>query len=264
MFKKSILVLILAMILSAFSTNSFVQAASSYIDKTNLRNGLVSINYNSKNKSAVRIEKGNQKQDYILDGNNNFPLQFGDGEYTITVLENTNGNKYKQIEKEVFTLKSGNKNDVYLQSIQLINWNNEMNAIKKAKELTKNSKTDKEKVTEIYNYIVKNISYDYNKASTVAKGYVPSIDDVLKSSKGICYDYSSLFAGMLRSIDIPTKLVMGNNSEIKEYHAWNEVYLKDIGEWIIIDTTYDVAMKKGNVSVPMIKNASQYKIEKQY
>ena len=57
---------------------------------------------------------------------------------------------------------------------------------------------------------------------------------------------------------------MGRNSEIKEYHAWNEVYLNYIAQWVIIDTTYDAGMKKGNTPVSMIKDENQYKIEKQY
>ncbi len=44
---------------------------------------------------------------------------------------------------------------------------------------------------------------------------------------------------MLRSIDIPTKLVMGYKNDIEKYHAWNEVYLD--GKWINLDTTYDSA-----------------------
>ena len=83
-----------------------------------------------------------------------------------------------------------------------------MLAIKKAKDLTKNVKNNQEKVKVIYDYVTKNIKYDDKKANTVETGYIPSIDETLKSQSGICYDYSVLTAAMLRSIDIPTKLVM--------------------------------------------------------
>ena len=51
---------------------------------------------------------------------------------------------------------------------------------------------------------------------------------------------------MLRSVGVPTKLVMGRKNDIKEYHAWNQVYLADNNEWINIDTTYDAGLKKMN------------------
>jgi len=52
---------------------------------------------------------------------------------------------------------------------------------------------------------------------------------------GICFDFSSLLAAMLRSQDIPAKLAMGfvATSPKPTYHAWNEVYINDVG-WIRI------------------------------
>ena len=51
-------------------------------------------------------------------------------------------------------------------------------------------------------------------------------------------------------------------SDITSYHAWNEVYLK--GKWEIIDTTYDSAYAEKTVAINMIKNASDYRVEKIY
>lgn len=263
MLKKRVISLLLIIILTLSATIVNGQAVTDYIDKSKVNSGVIEINYTSIKKIAVRISKDNISYDYILNGNNSFPLQLGDGEYTVSVLENVEGKKFKQVSKETVTLKSDNQNDVYLQSIQMVNWNKDMHSIKKAKELTKDVKTDEEKINAIYNYVI-NMSYDYDKASKVASGYIPNIDDVLKAEKGICYDYSSLFAGMLRSLDIPTKLVMGNKSDIKEYHAWNQVYLQDTNEWVTIDTTYDAGMKKGNAKVTMIKDAKEYKTSKKY
>lgn len=263
MLKKRIISLLLVTIIFLSTTMVSVQATNNYIDETQVNSGLIKVNYTSSKGAAVRVSKENVSYDYILNGNNSFPLQLGDGEYTVSVLEKVEGNKFKQISKETVTLKSANSNDVYLQSIQMVNWNDDMNAIKKAKELVKNAKTDKEKVTAIYNYII-NINYDYDKASKISSNYIPSIDEVLKTQNGICYDYSSLFAGMLRSLGIPTKLVMGNKNDIAEYHAWNQVYLQDTNEWVTIDTTYDAGMKEGNAKVTMIKDASEYKIAKEY
>lgn len=264
MLKKRILTLLIFILLLLSST--IVNAKEAYVDTSKLDNGVVKVNYRSdKNVPiAVRISKDNVNYDYILNGNNTLPLQLGDGEYSVYILENIGGNKFKQVISETVTLKLENQNEVYLQSIQMIRWNNNMNAVKKARELTKGSKNDKEKVEAIYEYIVDNISYDNYKLRKICSNYIPTIDEILKSQKGICYDYAALFAAMLRSVDVPTKLVMGTKNDIKGYHAWNQVYLKDTSEWITIDTTYDAGMKASKARLAIIKDAEMYKISKEY
>ncbi|MBU5675766.1 transglutaminase-like domain-containing protein [Alkaliphilus sp. MSJ-5] len=265
MLKLRKVISLLVIILSVYSTVVFAQASTPGIDKTKLDAGLVSINYDPQKQvtTKVIISKGDVKYTYNLKSNNSFPLQFGDGEYTISILENVEGNKYKLVKKEDVILESTNKNEVFLQSIQMIHWHNDMAPIKKARELTKNAQNDKDKVTAIYNYIINNISYDNNKTNNISTEYIPSIEETLKVSKGICYDYSALFAAMLRSVDVPTKLIMGRKNDIDTYHAWNQVYLKDTNEWITIDTTYDAAKKTKSPNL-MIKNEKEYSIEKQY
>lgn len=250
-----------------FSTTSFatITNKSEGISTNKLDNGVISVNYNNKSKMKVMISKDNKKYSYILNHKPiQIPLQLGNGQYNVFILENIEGNRYKVLSKQSINLQLEDQNKVYLQSIQLINWNNDMNAIKKAKEITKYCKNDEEKVRVIYNYVVNNIDYDYNKARTVKKGYIPCIDEIIKNSKGICYDYSALFAGMLRSVGVPTKLIMGYKNDIKSYHAWNQVYLKKSNKWVTIDTTYDSCLKNKNSSLSMIKDSNQYKINKEY
>ncbi|SDY73475.1 Transglutaminase-like superfamily protein [Proteiniborus ethanoligenes] len=264
MLKRNLVIFSLIATIILSSTVAF--ASTSNIDKSQLESGLISINYTPKKDVAtkVMISKGDVKYTYDIKAYNSFPLQLGDGKYTVSILENVDGNKYRQVEKEEINLKLSNANTVFLQSSQIVNWNENMDAIKKANELTKGAKNDNEKVIAIYNYIVNNISYDNEKAVSVQAGYIPSIDSTLNEQKGICYDYSALFAAMLRSVDVPTKLVMGRKNDIEAYHAWNQVYLKDTNEWIIIDTTYDASMKKGKSATSMIKSEKEYTVEKQY
>ena len=54
-------------------------------------------------------------------------------------------------------------------------------------------------VREIYHYVIKNVTYDTDKAKNVAYGYLPDVDDTLKTGKGICFDYAALMSSMLRS-----------------------------------------------------------------
>ena len=139
-----------------------------------------------------------------------------------------------------------------------------MDIIKKAGELTRNLKTDKEKVIAIYNFVVDTFSYDYDKINNINTMYVPDIEKIYIDKKGICYDYSAVFAAMLRSQNIPAKLIKGYSDLVKGYHAWNEVYLLDENRWIVIDTTYDSVLKKNNMKFNMEKSQEKYKAAREY
>ena len=263
MLKKLISSLMLSLVVVlgiGFGTSTM--AAS--LDTSEVSNGIVKVTYDSPSNAAVavRVSKGSDQKDFIIQENNSVPLQFGEGEYRILVLESVGGSQFRQVDSKKVVYESKDENGIYLQSINNVNWNTNMEAIKLAKELTKGLNTDKEKVQAIYSYIVSNIEYDYNRAATVQAGYTPSIDQVLSSGAGICYDYSVLFASMLRSLDIPTKVVEGRKNDIDVYHAWNEVYLGETNEWIIIDTTYDADMV-GSFGM-LVKSAGEYTVERAY
>ena len=231
-------------------------------DTSALNTGIVGISYVSDvEKIKVFIDKNGKRYTYNLNNDGieeDFSLQMGNGEYKISVLENIGGTSYKYISTEIMTLNLSDANGVYLTSVQNINWNDENIAIKKAKELTKNLANDEDKLNAIYNYIVSNFKYDYSKLNNLKSDYLPDIDLTLNSNTGICYDYASTFAAMLRSAGIPAKLVKGYSTNVDGYHAWNEVYNKETKSWIIIDTTYDSQMMAGKVKYSMEKENGQY------
>jgi len=104
-----------------------------------------------------------------------------------------------------------------------------------------------DKVTEIYHYVISHITYDTHLAETVQTDYLPDVDAILSSGKGICFDYAALMAAMLRSQSIPTKLVIGYTGDV--YHAWISVYCPEEGwlddviffdgtTWELVDPTF--------------------------
>nr|MCR4727063.1 transglutaminase-like domain-containing protein [Lachnospiraceae bacterium] len=104
-----------------------------------------------------------------------------------------------------------------------------------------------EVVNGVYNYIIKHITYDYQKADTVKSGYLTNVDEILLSGTGICLDYSAVMTSMLRSQRIPTRLEVGYAGEV--YHAWISIYITDVGwlngiiqfngkEWELVDPTF--------------------------
>lgn len=245
-------------------TSISVQASSISIDTKNAKEGIVRVSYSGVNKKTkVMVEKGSTKYYYDLKSSEEFyPLQLGQGSYTVSVLENISGNNYKVLTKKSFKADIKEKNAVYLKSAQPVLWSEKDEAIKLAKALTEDATEEKEIVQSIYDYIISNVKYDYSKLDKLSTDYIPDIDEILKDGKGICYDYSVLFAAMLRSRGIPAKLVKGYKKDIANYHAWNEVYVD--GSWKVIDTTYDAHLKNNRTSYNMYKDSKEYDKSKEY
>ena len=244
---KTILFTLLIMVFFAFSTFCFgakniYKGSSSEIDASNSTDGYIRIKYINKTdkKLKVIIEKGSNKYTYSLNNAglyDTFPLQMGDGSYKVSVFENITDNKYSVKQTANINVKLKDANSPFLASNIYVNYSSTNDAIKKAAELTKDKTTDVEKLQVIYDYIISNIVYDTEKAKTVKSGYLPNIDVTLKTNKGICFDYASMMAAMLRSQSIPAKLVTGYSKNLSAFHAWNEVYTKETG-WIVLNEMY--------------------------
>lgn len=266
MFKKSILSAII-LVFFLMLVPQAIFAAPPIVDKSALSKGVISIHYTSRpdTKVLVRISKENIKYDYTFEEGDQYPLQLGNGPYKVLVGESIGANKYKIVAQEQIDLEMEDENAVFLQSIPLIDWNNESKAVVEAKQLAGNKETDSDKIKAIYEYVTTHFNYDYEKAQNVEDSYVPNLDMVYTASKGICYDFAATFAAMARSQGIPTRLVMGYESHAPEtYHAWNQVFLKESNEWVTIDTTYDAPYVQAGEVIDLIKNDSNYKISKIY
>jgi len=244
---KRIIYVMLIMILFASSTFCFgadgiYKSSKSEIDASNAADGYIKIKYlnATTKKIKVIIEKDSNKYTYDLNitgAYDTYPLQMGDGKYKVRVFENISGNKYAVKQTATIDVKLNNSNAPFLTSNQYVNFTEASEAIKKAKELTEGKTTDFEKLDVIYDYVISNIAYDTEKAKTVKSGYLPRVDDIFKSNKGICFDYVSIMAVMLRSQNIPAKLVTGYSSNLSAFHAWNEVYTEETG-WIVLNEMY--------------------------
>ena len=256
--KHIILGLILLMIISMASI-SF--ASTDLLNTDGLENGSITINNTSGNEYRVLISKDNNRDVYSLYETTKISLKMGNGDYAIRIYEIINGS-YKLHVNTTITLNLQNQSIMYLNSVKNINWNTEMVAIQLAAKLTDGLVTDMEKINAIHTYIISNISYDYTKARTVKVGYLPSIDTTIEDGNGICYDYASLFASMLRSVGIPTKLTIGHVGSL--YHAWNEVYLSETDEWMTIDSTTDAIYNKYGVPFELFKTSTMYTVELTY
>lgn len=261
--RKKLLMIFLVLSVLFNTAGVFAKSENSYIDSSYVNSGVVYVNYPNDNntKTKLMIEKDGSKYTYNLNSNNaseGFSLQMGSGEYKISILENVEGNKYKYIFTEKVKAEIENDDLVYLNSIQNVNWKDAPEAVKKAKSLVKGNQSTKDKVKAVYDFLVNNFSYDYEKLDKLSFDYLPDADQMLEDGEGICYDFASLFAVMLRSQGIPVKMVKGYTTNVEGYHAWNEVYDSDTNSWQVIDTTYDAAANKAKAKLKMYKNVDEY------
>lgn len=228
--------------------------------------GLLRICYVKEEDKKIKLQvlKNGETVAYNLkaDGSiEDFSLQFGSGEYTARIMQNLKDDQYVAVETKTFTVSLSDEASVYLNSIQNVNWDYGMQPIKDVKNIIAPSlenASDSELPTfstdNLYKYICENITYDHDKVYDLDYDYTPDIEQTYADGEGICYDYSSLLAAMLRSINIPTKLVKGYASyNPTVYHAWNEVYLN--GQWYVIDSTKDAST---GVYKPMFKDDADY------
>ncbi len=102
-------------------------------------------------------------------------------------------------------------------------------------ELANDCTTDEEVVKAGYKWITKNIEYDY--AYDPVYQYFDSTN-TLQTKKGVCYDFSHLFAAYCRSQGITCYVVDGNcKTNRAAKHSWNRVYFN--GAWWDVDLTND-------------------------
>jgi|WetSurMetagenome_2_1015567.scaffolds.fasta_scaffold45727_3 transglutaminase/protease-like cytokinesis protein 3 len=141
--------------------------------------------------------------------------------------------------------------------------------------------TESEKARVIFRWITNNISYDINKflnlkpdqfkyrttsekEQILAKMKQEAISETLKKRKGVCEDYSNLFAEMCRIAGLEVLTIEGagrNNpnligkSLIKNDHQWNAIRIN--GEWKIVEPTWGA----GNVDIESKKFTKDFKSE---
>ena len=76
-------------------------------------------------------------------------------------------------------------------------------------------------------------------------GAVRTADDILKDPRGVCRDYTTLYAAIARAAGLPTKqcVGMGYASGTFQYHAWPEVWVgTDVAtgkdRWVALEPTW--------------------------
>lgn len=203
------------------------------IDYSNMSDGYVMVQFKEETSKRLKVQVKGPTTTYTYNIPvgvwETFPLSDGDGEYQISVYENVEASKYALVQSAAVTVALKDEFAPFLRPNQYVDYAEATLTIQTAAGLTVGKKTELEKVQAVYDYVVHALTYDKELAETVQSGYLPELDKVLQSKKGICFDYAALMTGMLRSQSIPCKLVVGYAGEV--YHAWISVYTEKDG-WI--------------------------------
>ena len=128
--------------------------------------------------------------------------------------------------------------------------------------LSEDCESDMEKVTVYREWIIENISYDYDYETLFYQTF--DVDDILQKRKGVCFDYACLFAAMCRSQDIPCIVLDGTYRTDNTFrHAWNRVYVN--GQWWSVDTTRDhTARSEGSEEMGFVPVGTDPNVEDKY
>lgn len=248
---------IFSLVFSQASGTNTLTGGKVTVDISNAYQGYIMVQFGGTTDKRLKARISYNGTEYPYDLNSNgeyetYPLQFGSGKYGIEVLENVKGTSYSRIFNKSFNVELNNENAAFLCPNQYVWYTPSTEAVAKSFEICDGLTDNMAKAKALYNYVGDNVMYDYMKALTVQKGYMPDVDETLNTRMGICFDYSSLLACMMRVQGIPTKIVIGNLITMNQYHAWNLALID--GSWVLLDATF----KNSNYS------ASDYDQERFY
>jgi transglutaminase-like putative cysteine protease len=221
------------------------------VDISNVSQGYIGVAYSGTNeKVKLQITAQNKTYTYNILKRGDydiFPLTLGSGTYVVNVYENISGTTYAQIFGRSVSVTLENEFLPFLYPNQYVDYAPGDKVVEVSRDVCADCANDLEVIDAVYDYCVEKIRYHYNKPADLDTTYLPDLDEVLSSKKGICFDYASLMTAMLRCQGIPTKLVVGYAGT--QYHAWISVYTAETGwienaisfngsEWVRMDPTY--------------------------
>lgn len=195
----------------------------------------------------VRVSKDSQSIAFFVPVKNKqfeqkIYLPFGLGKHNIYIEEADSGGLFSQSSASLLFEPLITYNESNVLQFSLINTSNnqirylipssrvpsdleKMSSL--AKLLTYKEETSYKKAKALYQWIEKNIEFDPAGDPEDLRSPVQVFDNSVGSEEELAYFYATL----LRSIDIPCRIVTGDHSD--EGHFWNELFVN--GKWIVAD-----------------------------
>lgn len=238
------------------------------IDYSHTADGYVMVNYTAETDKRLKVRLTNVTT-YTYDLTPGlwtvFPLSDGNGSYRLTVYKNVYGSEYATETALEFSAELTDEFAPFLRPNQYVHYTDAPDTMDLGAKLCTGLSHPLEKVAAVYDYVVAEFTYDYDKAAAVKSGYIPVLDQVLAEKSGICFDYAALMTAMLRSQQVPCKLVIGYAGTA--YHAWISVWTEENGwvdgaiffdgqSWKRMDPTFASAQNNSPEILDFIENGS--------
>ena len=203
------------------------------VDYSNAEDGYIMVRYLAQTDRRLKVLLKGPSTTYNYNLSQDqwtvFPLSDGNGSYQAGIYINVDGSKYATVMTAHFDVALKDEFAPFLRPNQYVNYIDAPDTMALGAELCAGLTDPLEKVAAVYDYVVENLTYDEEKAATVKSGYLPVLDEVLSAKKGICFDYATMMTAMLRSQEVPCKLVVGYAGSI--YHSWISVWTEENG-WV--------------------------------
>ena len=261
------------------------------LDVSNTAQGYFMVRYDGANpKVKISVKIGGVETIYDMKPDEYgeyeaLPLTAGSGIYEAVVYEHVQGISYNRVYEGTIEAELDDELLPFLHPSTVVDYDADSYVVQKAAELSKTAHTDFEVVEDIYLYLSGAMEYDYDSPYLVqekgTKRYIPDVDSSLLSGKGICMDYATIMAAMLRSQGVPTKLVIGPRVKNlpggteETLHAWVSIYISDAeihsiyfdydGElpgWVDLDPTHE--MRKNSRGASIVPEYASYYPEEYY
>ncbi len=247
------------------------------IDYSHCDSGYIMVDYLGNHTGKVKFQitgPDNRTYTFNLAANTDvqtFPLTGGSGLYTLNTFEQASGTDYYTVDSCQITAEITDPLTTYLYPNQFIYYTADSKVLDLSIEAAQNSTSEIDLISNVYNKAMDTIDYDTTQAELAANGtlagYIPELDSVITSGKGICFDYASLMVAMLRIQELPAKLVIGYAGEA--YHAWISVYTVENGwidnvisfngkSWTLMDPTFADNASDQNAIHEYIGDGSNY------
>jgi len=239
------------------------------IDYSHMEDGYIMARYTGQTDKRLKFRIHGPTTTYTynlpLDSWTVFPLSDGNGSYQAALYINTQGSKYALVMTAQLEVTLQDEFAPFLRPNQYVDYENAVNTVEKGAQLCAGVEHPLEKVAAVYDFVVGNLAYDEERAATVKSGYLPVLDAVLEEKKGICFDYAALMAAMLRSQEVPCKLVVGYAGAT--YHAWISVWTEEDGwvdgaiffdghMWKRMDPTFASSQQRSDEIMEFIENGN--------
>lgn len=218
------------------------------MDLAHTSQGYIGISAVSDTRLKLQVFMGEEQYQYDVPADGTpviFPLQMGDGTYTFRLMKHVKDKSYSAVYSVDSEVALEDEFQPFLRPSAYVDYDEGSECVRLAADLAAEQENALGVVGAVFDYVCDNIVYDKEKAAKIQKatGYLPVLDDTLKEGKGICFDYASLVAAMLRSQGIPVKMVFGHVSPDNVYHAWNMFYTRETG-WVTV--SYEVKADSWN------------------